>query len=145
MPQGRPLFDPARGRSHRTRSPLRVLVADDDRDTVVTLTTLLAQEGHETRGVESGSDVEALVRVFNPDAVLLDIGMPGKNGYEIARSLRQELGVAVPLLIAVTSYGRAADKLLAQIAGFHHHISKPYEMQEIVSILAALIVSPRCR
>ena len=122
---------------------LRILVADDDRDTVITLTALLGHEGHETRGIDRALDVEPAVRSFEPDAVLLDIAMPMKDGYEIARSLHRELGLAVPLLVAVTAYSRRSDKALAQQAGFHHHVGKPYDTEEILAILADLIVPAR--
>jgi CheY-like chemotaxis protein len=114
-----------------------VLVADDDHDTVLTLMALLRYEGHETRGVYHGADVVEAVREFEPDAVLLDIGMPGKSGYEIARELRELYGAKAPLLIAVTAHNKGSDKLLAQLVGFDHHVGKPYDSQHILALLAA--------
>src|SRR3954462_7835603 len=116
---------------------LRVLVADDDRDAVGTLLELLRDEGHEVRGVYTGLDVLDSVRDFAPDAVLLDIGMPHINGYEVARELRLRYASARPLLIAVTGRNQAGDRLFAQLAGFDHHIAKPYDPADLLRVLPA--------
>lgn len=116
---------------------LRILVADDDRDAVGTLLELLRDEGHEARGVYTGLDVLDSVRDFAPDAVLLDIGMPHINGYEVARELRLRYASARPLLIAVTGRNQPGDRVLAQLAGFDHHIAKPYDPVELLGVLPA--------
>ena len=113
---------------------LRVVVADDDKDTVLTLTTLLRDEGCDVRGVYSGASVMDLVRSFRADAVLLDIAMPDVTGFDVARSLRRRFGNRV-LIIAVTAYGSATDKMMAQAAGFDHHIAKPYDPNELIALL----------
>jgi CheY-like chemotaxis protein len=123
------------------RRSLRIVIADDDRDTVMTLTTLLRHEGYETRGVYDGANVERTVADFAADVVLLDISMPGKSGYEIARALRDKHGEACPILIAVTAWNKASDKMLAQLAGFHHHVGKPYEPEQILSVIAKVAAS----
>lgn len=115
---------------------LRVLVADDDRDAVESLLELLRDEGHEVRGVYTGLDVLDSVRDFAPDAVLLDIGMPHVTGYEVARELRQRYASARPLLIAVTGRNRPDDRNFAQLAGFDHHVAKPYDPKELLALLA---------
>ena len=117
---------------------LRILVADDDRDAVETLLELMRDEGHETRGVYTGLDVLDSVRDFAPDAVLLDIGMPHISGYEVARELRLRYASARPLLIAVTGRNEASDRVLAQLAGFDHHLAKPYDPAELLGLLAPL-------
>ena len=116
---------------------LRILVADDDRDAVGTLLELLRDEGHEVRGVYTGLDVLDSVRDFAPDAVLLDIGMPHINGYEVARELRLRYASARPLLIAVTGRNQPGDRVLAHLAGFDHHIAKPYDPVELLGVLPA--------
>ena len=116
---------------------LRIVVADDDRDAVLTLATVLRQEGHDVREVYRGDSVLDLVRDFDADAVLLDIGMPGMTGYDVARRLRERLGSDCPLLIAVTAWKKGADRILGQIAGFDHYLTKPYSMDELLDILAA--------
>lgn len=116
---------------------LRVLVADDDRDAVGSLLELLRDEGHEARGVYTGLDVLDSVRDFAPDAVLLDIGMPHVTGYEVARELRARYASARPLLIAVTGRNDPADRNFSQLAGFDHHVAKPYDPEELLALLLA--------
>jgi CheY-like chemotaxis protein len=115
---------------------LRVLIADDDRDTVMTLATILQHEGHEVREVYRGSEVLRMVRDFDPDVALIDIGMPGMTGYDVARELRQVFGKGRPLLIAVTGWKQPSDRILAQLAGFDHHLPKPFEPNALLALLA---------
>jgi two-component system, OmpR family, response regulator len=122
---------------------LRIVIADDDRDAVLMLATLLRQEGHEVREVFRGDAVYYLVREFEPDAVLLDIGMPGLSGLDIARKLRESLGRACPLLVAITGWNKGADRILGQIAGFNHYLTKPYSTEQLLELLAPLRVSGR--
>jgi len=117
---------------------LRILVADDDRDAVTSLLALLREEGHETRGVYTGLDVLDSVRDFAPDAVLLDIGMPHINGYEVARALRDRYGSARPCLIAVTGRNQPAERNLALAAGIDHHVAKPYDPNALLALLQPL-------
>ena len=117
------------------REALRVLVVDDDRDEVLTLVALLRDEGFDARGSDRGKDALDLVRDFDPQAVLLDIGMPDLNGYEACRLIRSRYGSASPLLIAVTGWKKPSDRLLAQLAGFDHHVAKPYDPQLLLSLL----------
>jgi len=116
---------------------LRVLVADDDRDNVLMLMEVLRDEGHETRGVYDGDSVIDAITLFKPDAVLLDIGMPQRTGYEIARYLRKRFGEAI-MLIAITGWSKPSDKILATLAGFDHHVAKPYDPQHLIQLLANL-------
>jgi CheY-like chemotaxis protein len=120
--------------------PLRVLLADDDRDSVRTLGALLELEGYEVRTVHGGQEALDAARDFRPHAILLDIGMPKITGYEAARRLRQRYGDDCPVLIAVTGWKQASDKILATLAGFDHHVAKPYEPAELIRLLAR--VSP---
>lgn len=116
----------------------RVLVADDDRDAVLILTALLREEGYEVRGVHHGSEVLDAVFNFAPDVVLLDISMPKMSGYEVARTLRDRYGSARPALIAVTAMTRTMDRAQARAAGFEHHVAKPYEPNELLSLIGRL-------
>ena len=116
---------------------LRVLVADDDKDAVASLMLLLQEEGHEVRGVYSGLAVLDKVRDFGPDVVLLDIGMPHISGYEVARALRERYASARPLLIAITGHSKPSDRTLAQLAGFDHHFTKPYDPNALLALLRA--------
>lgn len=117
---------------------LRILVADDDRDAVMSLLELLRDEGYEVRGVHTGLDVLDSVRNFAPDAVLLDIGMPHITGYEVARELRIRYASARPLLIAVTGRNQPGDRNLSQLAGFDHHVAKPYDPSALLGLLRSL-------
>ncbi len=117
---------------------LRIIIADDDRDTVLSLATILLQEGHEVREVYRGDAVVDQVRAYKPDVVLLDIGMPGLTGFEIARHMRQELGRARPLLIAVAAWNQKSAKVLGKLVGFDHYLTKPYSTAELLGLIAPL-------
>lgn len=117
--------------------PVKVLVADDDRDTVLSLRMLLERENYEVLGVFDAKAVFEAVHDFEPDAVLLDIGMPKMTGYDIARELRRTRGNDL-LLVAVTAWSKFSDKMAAHIAGFDHHVTKPYQPGEILGLLKLL-------
>jgi CheY-like chemotaxis protein len=116
----------------------RVLLADDDRDGALTLSALLQMEGYEVRTVHGGQEALDAAREFKPGAIVLDIGMPKITGYEAARRLRQRYGDDCPVLIALTGWKQASDKILANLAGFDHHVAKPYEPAELIRLLAKL-------
>src|SRR5688500_5888385 len=116
----------------------RILVADDDKDTVLSLTILLREEGYEVRGVQRGAEVLQAIFNFAPDVVLLDIGMPQMTGYDVARTLRERYGSARPALIAVTGRAAEADKQQARAAGFEHHVAKPYEPRALLQLIGQL-------
>jgi CheY-like chemotaxis protein len=124
--------------SETRTQPLRVLIADDDRDSALTLSTLLEIEGFEVRTVHGGQEALDAAREFRPDVVLLDIGMPKITGYEAARRLRLRYGNDCPVLIAITGWKQASDKILASLAGFDHHVAKPYEPAQLIELLAKL-------
>lgn len=135
---------PARGTTH-WRS-LRILVADDDRDTVNTLTAILEDEGHKVRPVYSGPDVMGAVRGFEPDAVILDISMPELSGYEVAKQIRTWFVTYRPLLIAVSGiFIKSSDAVLSHAVGFDHHLTKPCNIDELLGLLAPLMKSRRGR
>jgi CheY-like chemotaxis protein len=117
---------------------LRILVADDERDQAMTLALLLADEGHDVREVYRGSEVLRLVRDFDPDVALIDIGMPGMTGYDAAREIRQVLGGTRPLLVAVTGWKQSSDRILARLAGFDHHLAKPFDPQALLAVIEPL-------
>src|SRR4029077_11257585 len=79
--------------------PLRVLIVEDDKDTVLSLTLLLRSEGHEVHGVHGANEMWQVVDDFRPDAILLDIGLPDRNGYDVARTLRRRYGAEAPMLV----------------------------------------------
>ena len=122
----------------RAKRRLRVLVADDDRDHVVTLAALLSDEGHEVREVYRGSEIMRMMREFDPDVALVDISMPGMNGYDAAREIRHEFGKVRPLLIAITGWKQSSDRILARLAGFDHHMPKPFDPQALLALINPL-------
>jgi CheY-like chemotaxis protein len=130
---------PSESAGVRPRRRLRILVADDDRDAVATLAALLAHEGHQVREVYRGSEVLRMVREFAPDVALVDIGMPGMTGYDVAREIRTVFG-ARPMLVAVTGWKKASDRIAAKMAGFDHHLAKPFDPAALLALLAQ--VSP---
>jgi two-component system, sensor histidine kinase len=114
---------------------LRVLVVDDNRDAADSLATLLGMSGNEVSVAHSGEEALRLAQLAQPRAVILDIGMPGMNGYEVARRIRgQDWGRDV-LLIAVTGWGQAEDKQRSREAGFDHHLTKPIDISEVERLL----------
>ena len=123
------------------RRPLRIVVADDERDTVLTLMTLLEEEGYQVRGLFGGAEVSRAVRDFRADAVLLDLAMPDKSGFQIAQEIRGSPGGTVPLLIAVSGqYKKGSDRLLSEMVGFDHHVAKPYDLNAVLRLLAPLSI-----
>jgi len=130
---------PARRRRHDVAmepKPLRVVVADDDPDTVLSLRLLLEEDGHTVRGVGSGSEALSAVRDFGADVVLLDIGMPGMTGFAVAHTLRERYGSAKPLLIAITGRNAGSDRWLARSMGIDHYVAKPYDPSEVLALLS---------
>lgn len=115
---------------------LRVLVVDDERDTVLTLVQLLRDEGHETRGLCKPGEVMAAMQAFDPDVVLVDIAMPEMSGWDVAREIRRRYGESRPLLIAISGlYKQSADQVLGQLAGFNHYVAKPYDPAVLLKLL----------
>jgi DNA-binding response OmpR family regulator len=118
---------------------LRILVADDERDSVLTLMMLLREEGHEVRGVYTGRQALHALREFEPDVVLLDIALPELSGWEVARELRKRQTGRGPLLIGISGeYRQGADRILAEILGFDHYLVKPYEPAALLALLEPL-------
>jgi CheY-like chemotaxis protein len=113
----------------------RVMVVDDNVDAASMLDMLLRSLGHETRVAHDGPEALRMAQEFRPEVVLLDIGMPGINGYELARSIRKAKGFEKLKLIALTGYGRPEDKALARAAGFDHHCVKPANIEELLPLL----------
>jgi signal transduction histidine kinase len=117
-------------------APRRVLVVEDNTDTREVLCTALRLDGHEVHEATDGpSGLEAALRLV-PDAALVDVGLPGLDGYELARRLRRELGSRITL-VALTGYGQADDRRRAIDAGFDVHLVKPVTPERLAEVLAA--------
>jgi CheY-like chemotaxis protein len=97
---------------------------------------MLALDGHEVRQTYAGAPALACLREFRPDVILLDIGLPGMDGYEVARRIRQQPDGASVRLIALTGYGQESDKSRTRAAGFDEHLVKPVELRNLHQALA---------
>jgi signal transduction histidine kinase len=113
----------------------RILIADDNRDSAETLAALLRMEGHEVTSVHDGPVALSAFSDIKPDVALLDIGMPGLTGYEVARKMRQFSSGASLTLIAITGWGQDIDKERAYAAGFDHHLTKPVDPHRLAELL----------
>jgi signal transduction histidine kinase/DNA-binding response OmpR family regulator len=113
----------------------RVLVVDDNADAAGTLAMLLRLGGHEVRVAHDGNAALEAARPFAPEVVLLDIGLPGLDGYEVARRMRSRPETAGALLVAVSGYGQEEDRRRSREAGFDHHLIKPVDFQVLRDVL----------
>ena len=116
----------------------RVLVVDDVEASASTLSLLLQSIGHDTRLALDGIAAIAVARAYLPEVILLDIAMPGMNGYEVARRLRGEPGLEGVRIIALTGFGQEEDQKRASEAGFDHHLVKPCNVDQLEALLADL-------
>ena len=118
--------------------PLRVLVVDDNVDTVLSFSMLLRASGHEVQTAHDGLAAVQAAIDYRPDIVLLDIGLPGLNGYEVAKQIRQHPELKHVVLVALTGYGQDSDRQASGQAGFTHHLVKPARFEELQKILATV-------
>ena len=123
--------------------PVRILIVDDNRDAADTMGMLLELGGHEVIVAHSGNQALELGRQRRPDVVILDIGMPDINGYEVARTARSEDWGRSALLIALTGWGQAEDKERARMAGFDRHLTKPVDPDLVEEILQGYLIGKR--
>jgi CheY-like chemotaxis protein/anti-sigma regulatory factor (Ser/Thr protein kinase) len=115
----------------------RVLIVDDNLDAAKMLTTLLESMGHRVRAVNDGTSALEAVRWFGPQVILLDIGLPGMDGYEVARRIREEHHREGIVLIALTGYGHEQAVQRSREAGFDHHLVKPLRLPSLLELLAS--------
>jgi len=136
-PEQKPFAPPIK-KAQSTGPSLRVLVVDDNVDSAMTLGMLLRASGHETRIVHDGLAVLDAALNYRPHVVLLDIGLPGLNGFEVAERLRQQPAFQNVVLVAMTGYGQESDRQHSQEAGFDHHLVKPANFGKVLQILATV-------
>ena len=117
--------------------PRRVLVVDDNLDSAESLATLLQLGGHEVVTAHNGPKALDAAATFQPEVVLLDIGLPGMSGFEVARSLREQPATRSALIVAMTGYGQDTDKQRSREVGIDHHFVKPLDPNDIRRFLAA--------
>ncbi|MDQ8020426.1 MAG: response regulator [Moraxellaceae bacterium] len=113
----------------------RIVVVDDNNDAAESVAAFLRLEGHEVRIAGDGRQALACVEAFSPHVVVLDIGLPGMNGYEVARALRNQPPTRELLLIALTGYGQKEDQAMAKEAGFDHHFMKPSDPHALQTVI----------
>lgn len=115
-----------------------MLVVDDNVDAAQTMALLQQLRGHQTRCVHTGPAAIALAAEFQPEVVLLDIGLPGMDGYEVARKLRAMPGMEAAFVVAMTGYGSEEDIRHAKEAGFDRHLVKPADLEVLRGWLEVL-------
>jgi CheY-like chemotaxis protein len=141
--QGVPLMKPGRVRAASTAQTLvsrRVLVVDDNADSAESLALLLRVEGHLVETAHDGNTAIELAERFQPDAILLDLGMPGMNGYEVCEYIRQRPWGHSILMVAQTGWGQAQDRARTLDAGFDTHLTKPIDPEAVQEMLLTLKV-----
>jgi CheY-like chemotaxis protein len=116
--------------------PRRVLVVDDNCDAAASMVALLQAAGHEVREAHDGREGLRAAFEFEPDVILLDIGMPGMSGLDVARELRRRVAHRRPRIIAVTGWGQEGDRRLTREAGFDFHLTKPVNHTELDVLLS---------
>ncbi len=113
----------------------RILLVDDSVDAAFAMSMLLEALGHEVHTEHDGPHALASLDAFRPDVIVLDIGLPGMNSFEVAREMRKHDVTRHALLLAMTGYGSDADKQEAIAAGFDHHLTKPVSIGNLEALL----------
>jgi CheY-like chemotaxis protein len=111
---------------------------DDNRDSADSLALWLELAGHDMRTAYSGQEALDVAEAFQPAVILLDIGMPGMNGYDVARRLREQPATLTAVLVAMTGWGQDEDRRRSQEAGFDQHLVKPVDPQSLKALLARI-------
>lgn len=115
--------------------PRRILVVDDNRDSADSLARLLQLLGHQTEIAYDGPSAVESADEFRPEVVLLDVGLPGLDGFEVARRIRAQAWGKDLMLIAATGWGQAEDRRRSREAGFDHHMVKPIDLDNLGRLL----------
>jgi CheY-like chemotaxis protein len=127
-----------KGTSKPTGPSLRILVVDDNVDSVESLAALLRASRHDVRTAHDGPTALEAALDYLPNVVLLDIGLPRMNGYEVAEKMRQQPLIKNVVLVAMTGYGQESDRQRSREAGFDHHLVKPADIGKLQQILATI-------
>jgi CheY-like chemotaxis protein len=128
----------SKDRAEPTGPSLRVLVVDDNVDAAQSLGLLLEESGHDVQTAYDGPSALEVALDYRPNVMLLDIGLPGIDGFEVAKRLRQQPDLRCVVLVAMTGYGQVTDKQRSQEAGFNHHLVKPADFGKVLQILATV-------
>ncbi len=131
--------DTAQSASSRALRSLCIVVADDDRDAVLSLKMLLREEGHEVHAAYDAKQTLDQVLRHDPDALLLDIALGLGSGFEVAHTIRARHGDTRPMIIGISGvYAKGSDRILADINGFNHYLVKQYDPDALIALLAPL-------
>ena len=122
----------------KTAPSRRILVVDDNEDSAESLTILLSLAGHKTHTAYDGLEALEAAETFRPDMILLDIGLPKLNGFEVARKIREQPWGQAMVLVALTGWGQEEDRRRSRDAGFNHHLTKPVDPLALTNLLARL-------
>jgi CheY-like chemotaxis protein len=123
----------------------RILVVDDNEDSAESLTILLSLAGHKTHSAYDGLEAIEAAERFRPDIILLDIGLPKLNGYEVAHKIREKPWGQAIVLVALTGWGQEEDRLRSREAGFNCHLTKPVDHDTLSKLLTSLPVDEGSR
>jgi CheY-like chemotaxis protein len=124
--------------SHAPTAGRKILVADDDQDSAESLAMLFQMMGHDVRCALSGLEAINLAADFRPDLIVLDIGMPGLDGYEVCRRIRQQPWAHTVVIAALTGWTREEDRDRSHQAGFNHYLVKPVDPQALTDLVARI-------
>jgi CheY-like chemotaxis protein len=127
---------------HRS-APRRILIVDDNVDSAQSLAMLLEMSGHQAHTAHDGVEAVRCAERLRPDAILLDIGLPGQNGYEACRHIREQSWGKSVVLIALTGWGQEDARREAEVAGFDSHIVKPVDFEGLLRMLESLLARQR--
>jgi CheY-like chemotaxis protein len=130
------------GQEASASSKYRILVVDDNKDVAVSLAMLLKIMGHDTRTAHDGIESVEAAAAFRPEVMLLDIGLPRLNGYDVCRRIREQSWGAGIVLIALTGWGNDEDKQRSKLAGFNYHMVKPVAPDALEKLLSGPLLTP---
>jgi PAS domain S-box-containing protein len=123
---------------HKSRCPLRILVVDDNQDAGQSLGMMLEGDKHSVRVAFSGQEALSAVETFQPNLILMDLGMPGMDGLEATRRIRRLETIAQPTIIAITGWGQESDRERSKAAGLDEHLVKPVDIDQLQALMAKL-------
>ncbi|CAG4889206.1 hybrid sensor histidine kinase/response regulator [Paraburkholderia saeva] len=132
----RSTLEPSRRDVTPMPAPARLLLVDDNRDALEALKTLLEVQGHKVVAVDNGRDAVELIRSWLPEVAVVDVGMPGMDGFEVARAIRSHVELSSVMIVALTGYASESDKSRALAAGFHYHLTKPLSIDKLNYLLS---------
>jgi DNA-binding response OmpR family regulator len=123
------------GSTPQRSRPLRVVVIDDEPDTVITLLEILRDEGYEAEGYSSSKEAMKYIAALSPDVIISDLAMPNPSGWDMARKIRAALGDK-PKLIAISGrYTKDSDRIAAEMSGFDHYLTKPCDPSVLLKLI----------